>query len=411
MTKKLFQINVTANWGSTGKIADQINALAYNKGWNTYIAYGRFSNNSASQLFKIGSDLSVYEHYAEHIIFDNDGLASRKATHKLVQIIEDIKPDIIHLHNIHDHWLNYKILFEYLNTLDTPIVWTQHDCWSFTGGCGYFSILGCEQWKTICTDRCPLRMRPFTRHIINRAKKHYELKKELFCATKNLTLVSVSQWLEGMLKESFLKDKQIDTIHNGVDISVFKPLDSVGDILNKYGLEGSMYVVAAATAWSDRKGFNDYCRLSEKIPSGVKMVLVGLTENQCQEAAKYGIIGILRTENLRELVALYNGASIVMNLSYEETFGLTTVEGFACGTPSIVYNATASPELVTSDTGIIVEVGDIEGVARAVVEILEKGKATYSSVCRKRAEVNYDKDKKFQEYLDLYEEILKNKVN
>ena len=406
MRKKLLQINVTANWGSTGRIAEQINLLAQKNGWLTYIAYGRYNNPSQSQLIHVGSDLSVYEHYAEHICLDNDGLASRRATRSLVHIIEGINPDIIHLHNIHDHWLNYKILFEYLNKTDIPIVWTQHDCWCFTGGCGHYSALQCGQWRECCTNNCPFRCKPYSRCLVNHCEQHYLLKKKLFTATRNITFVPVSRWLEGELSKSFLKEKDIRVIHNGVDINVFKPVDVIMTVLEKYGLNGVTYLLGVATTWTAKKGFNDFCRLVGKIPNGVKVVLVGLDKRLCQKAAKYGIVGIARTDKVEELVALYNGASIVMNLSYEESFGLTTVEGFACGTPSVVYNVTASPELVTPDTGIVVEPGDIDGVAKGVEEMLTKGKDSYSKNCRVRAEFHFDKNKKYQEYLDLYNELI-----
>lgn len=242
------------------------------------------------------------------------------------------------------------------------------------------------------------------RKFINKAGKHYELKKELFTTTKNLTLVPVSHWLEGVLRQSFLKEKPIKTILNGVDVNVFKTLDDAKGTLMKYGLEAVRYVVGVATAWSVRKGFKDYCQLTSLMPEGVKIVLVGLNEKQQQEAERFGIIGIPRTENVGELVALYNGASIVMNLSYEETFGLTTVEGFACGTPSIVYNATASPELVTHETGIVCEPGDIDGVADAVRTLLAKENLV--DACRKRAVEFYDKNDRYREYVELYEELV-----
>ncbi len=406
MSKKLLQINVTANWGSTGKIAEQINLLAQQEGWETYIAFGRYANPSESKLIHIGNTFNVYEHYFEHKLWDNDGLASRLATRRIVEKINELKPALIHLHNIHDHWLNYRILFEYLNTLDIPIVWTQHDCWAFTGGCGYFTRFGCEQWKRGCTMNCPFRKGNIARRVINKASEHYDLKKRLFTTSRNLTLVPVSHWLEGVLKESFLKDRPIKTILNGIDVNIFSPLNNLQAPLRKYGLENVRYVIGVATVWSERKGFKDYCQLTSHMLEGIKIVLIGLNQKQLQEAAKFGIIGISRTENVGELVALYNGASIVMNLSYEETFGLTTVEGFACGTPSIVYNATASPELITPETGIVVEAGNINRVADAVKVILSKGKQHYSSACRKRAEEFFDKNDRYQEYIKLYEDLL-----
>lgn len=403
--RKILQINATANWGSTGKIAEQINLLAQKDGWDTYIAYGRNANKSQSELIKVGSNLSVYEHFAEYRFLDNDGLASRIATKQLIKRIKEIVPNIIHLHNIHDHWLNYRILFEYLNKLSIPIVWTQHDCWSFTGGCWYYSNIGCNQWVDECKPLCPARKNNHFRRLINHTEKHYQLKKELFTATSNLTLVPVSRWLESEIKKSFLKDKTIYTICNGIDTNVFHPVQDIKTTMEKYGLEDGRYIMGVASIWAGRKGFSDYLKLASLIPNDIKIVLVGLDEQKREEAKQVGIIGIARTENVNELVALYSGASIVMNLSYEETFGLTTVEGFACGTPSIVYNATASPELITPETGVVVEPGDIEGVSIAVQSLMEKEKPVQE--CRERAVNYYNNIDRFNEYISLYERLLK----
>ena len=123
----LLQINSTVNWGSTGKIAEQIGALAISHGWDSYIAYGRYANPSRSKTIKVGSKISQFMHLITSRVFDNHGLASRIATKALVKQIKKLSPDIIHLHNIHGYYLNYKILFEYLNTTQIPVVWTLHD--------------------------------------------------------------------------------------------------------------------------------------------------------------------------------------------------------------------------------------------------------------------------------------------
>lgn len=405
--KKLLQIDACLNSGSTGRITEDIAKLAMNNGWDCYIIHGARYVNHPSVMHSIqpGSVRDEYLHYAEYFFFDNDGLASRNATRRLINIIEKIGPNIIQLHDIHDHWLNYKLLFEYINTLDIPIVWTQHDCWSFTGDCGHFSTLGCNEWQNVCTRDCPMRKMILPRKLINHTTAHFNIKKKWFSESGNLTLVTVSKWLEGVLKESFLKNKRICTIYNGIDTSVFRPNEDTNSTLRKYGLDKAKYVVGVATAWTENKGIADYCKLSIMIPKEVKIVLVGLDKRNRKKLSQYGIIGISRTENVDELVALYNGASIVMNLSYEETFGLTTVEGLACGTPSIVYNATASPELVTPETGIIVEPGDIDGVAKAIRQLLSKEKPVKE--CRERAMKYYNKEDRYQEYINLYEKLIK----
>lgn len=397
---KLLQINVTANWGSTGRIAEQIGIKAIEQGWDSYIAYGRYMNPSKNKLIKVGGKFNVYEHYLENRLLDNEGLASRWSTMQLIKSIDKLKPNIVHLHNIHDHWLNYKLLFKYLNTLSIPILWTQHDCWSFTGGCGYYSMINCNKWKVECKN-CPKRTSFF-----DLSNKHYSIRKELFTANNNLILIPVSQWLANELKQSFLKKCKIIPIINGVDTRTFHPVkENVNEIRNKYGIGNRFMLVALATSWSTRKSFHDYIKLAKLLDDNFIIMLIGISEKQ-RKLLPQNIIGIERTFNIDELVGIYSTADIVLNLSREETFGLTTAEGYACGTPTIVYNATASPELVISETGVVVEQGDIEGVLSAIYQIKEKGKSFYSKACRKRAEDLYDKEKCFNQYIDLYNKLL-----
>lgn len=398
---KLIQINVTANWGSTGKIVEQIGYLAVQNRWESYIVYGRYSNPSKSQLIKIDSKMEVYEHYVENRLFDNEGLASRKATRRLVKWIKEIKPTIVHLHNLHDHYLNYPILFDGLEELGCPVVWTQHDCWAFTGGCVYNSMIGCNQWKTECIE-CPKRRGM----LWDRTNYQYKNKRQNTQKIKNLTLVSVSEWLAGEVRQSFLRNCRIETILNGVDINIFKPIKT--DIIRtKFGIGKDQFLLGVASVWEPRKGLQDYIKLASLLEDSVKIVLVGLTEKQSRNLPA-NIVSVPRTQNVQDLVELYSEAEIVLNLSYEETFGLTTTEGFACGTPSIVYNCTASPELIIPETGRVVEKGDIEGVYIAIKELLAKGKENMATACRARAVEKYNKDKCFELYINLYNELMEN---
>ena len=402
--KKLLQIDVCLNWGSTGRIAENIAKTAMKKGWECYMIHGsRYCNPpSVMNAFRPGSVLDEYWHYFEHKAFDNDGLSSDRATKRAVQFIKLIQPDLIQIHTIHDHWLNYKILFEYLVTLDIPVVWTQHDCWSFTGGCGYYTYIGCSQWMTKC-GKCPAKGHKLL-PLVERTDAHFRRKKELMLNVKNLTLVPVSKWLEGEIRQSFLKGTNIVQIYNGVDVGTFHPVDGTA-VRERLRVGDRRMLIGVATTWSERKGLTDYHRLARLLPSDMVLVLIGLTRRQ-QVGLPSNIIGLPRTQDVNELVQLYSAADIVMNLSYEETFGLTTVEGFACGTPSIVYNCTASPELVTSETGVVVNPGDIEGVMAAVEEILRKGKGSYSDACRRRAVDVFNMEDRFADYITLYEELL-----
>lgn len=404
----LMLINATCNWGSTGHIAENIAKCAQENGWSCYIAHGaRYINPSSIKTYTVGSKLDNILHASLSVFLGRHGLGSCVATHRLVNFIKKVHPDVIHLHNIHGYYINYPILFKYLKESGIPVVWTFHDCWAMTGQCTHFVSVGCNKWKSSngCYN-CPLLGVSYKTYI-DRTKKNWLLKKNLFTSLEKLTIVPVSHWLEGVVKESFFKNKHIQTIHNGVDTDVFVPLEKDSISVVKYGLNNEQYVLGVSTDWSEKKGLFDYCKLAAQMPQGIKIALLGLDDNKIHEVKQYGIVGIRRTDNINELVNLYNGALAVTSLSYEETFGLTTVEGFACGTPGIVYNATASPELITPETGIVVEPGDLVGVSDAIRMISKNGKAVYSKSCRNRAVEYFNMNDRYRDYVRLYEEVMK----
>lgn len=391
--KILLQINVTANWGSTGKIAEQIGLLAMQQGWESYIAYGRMMNPSKSKLIKIGSQWDVYLHFVLGRFFDMEGLASRKATRKLVKEIEKLKPSVVHLHNIHDHYLNYPILFEYLAAHDIPVVWTQHDQWATTGHCAY-NMVGCERWKTECYD-CPNN----GKWVIDRSRQNFEAKKKCFTSVNSLTIVTVSDWLRGEIEQSFLGKFPLKVIKNGIDINVFKPISH--SIRGKYGLGKRKIALAVASVWTEGKGIDDFIRLSDKLPENWTIVMVGKIDNGRLPKT---IINIQQTQDQVELAEIYSVANVYLSLSASETFGLTIAEALACGTPAIVYDNTAQPELITKETGEVVKQGDIDAVLNALQRFENKSEID-SRYCRERAEENFDKNQSYSSYISLYNKL------
>ena len=401
----LLQINTVVNYGSTGRIAGEIGQFVIQHGWESYIAYGRNGKSCKSKTFKIGTDFDVKMHGLQTRLFDRHGLASRNSTKKLIEQIQKIKPDIIHLHNLHGYYLNIEILFNFLAFANIPIVWTLHDCWSMTGHCVHFDYIGCEKWKTKCFG-CPQKTRYPASILIDRSRKNHKLKKELFTLNKKMTIVPVSNWLSSIVQQSFLSNYSIKVINNGIDLEVFASRGRSYEIREKYGINNRFMLLGVATTWSDQKGLKDYIKLSHCLFDDFIIVLVGLTKKQIKSLPAK-IIGLNRTEDISELTRLYATANIVLNLSTEESFGLTTVEGFACGTPSIVYNCTASPELMTHETGFIVEKGDIQGLINAINTVKQKEKSSYSEACRQRAECLYDKNDRYMDYFKLCKSILK----
>lgn len=403
---KLLQINVCANWGSTGKIAEQLNDYMRYKGWKTFFAYGRSVNPNLSHLIHIGNKFFQAIALFEARLFDNDGLSCRFATMRLIKKIKKVKPDIIHIHNLHGYYVNYRLLFNYLNSTNIPIVWTFHDCWAFTGHCGHFVTVGCEKWKIACHD-CPLKKDYPSSILLDGSNRNYLLKKRLFAASNNVHIVVVSDWLKGLVKQSYLKNKDIRVINNGVNLDVFKP--SQGFSHPKIE-ETDFVMIAVSSQWkSGLKGYDDYIKLSGLLKTDEKIILVGVTDEIINELP-YNIIGIKHTNNQKELAEIYSRANVVLSFSKAETFGLTIVEGFACGTPAIVYNNTALPELIAEETGFVVSDGDVQRVYEILQYIKEKGKAFFTAKCRASAERLYGLEMQYEKYLNLYNNLLKKEV-
>ena len=404
---KLVQINVASNYGSTGRIVESVGLLAKARGWDVWVVHGpRYANPSGLNTKCTQSALADKIHGVESWIFDRHGLGSRCATAKLVKWLKDYKPDVVHLHNIHGYYINYPILFDYLKESNVKVVWTLHDCWTFTGHCSHFDFIGCDKWKTGCCACPQLQTYPKAWKIDN-SKRNFELKRRYFTAIKdNLLLVPVSEWLNGVVKESFFVGCKTRVIHNGIDTKTFVPSMLGGDSVSKFGLsEGKKILLGVANPWSDKKGFSDFIRLNDIIDkSKYQIVLVGLSAEQLNSLPD-GMVGLQRTDSVALLAELYSVANVFVNFSYEETFGLTTAEALACGTPVLVYNATGCPEIVVDNVGCVVEKGDLNGAYACIEKICAEGKEKYQDVCRKYAVDNFTREDRFMDYIELYESL------
>lgn len=388
------------NSGSTGRIAEDIGKVLLDNAHESYIAYGRGNQSSASQLIKIGTKMDIYRHGLVSLVYDKHGLGSEKATIELNLKIRELKPDVIHLHNIHGYYINYRFLFNQLKVGNASVIWTFHDCWPFTGHCAYFDQVNCNKWETEC-HTCPLTNGyPKSLGWVDNSTFNFRIKKATFLGMSNLTLVTPSHWLSDLVGRSFLRRYPLRTIHNGIDLDVFKPVKSTED--------NRPYVLGVASIWDKRKGLADFIALRKELDKDLDIVMIGLTQRQVHEVKKEGIIGIKRTENLQELVKWYSGASYFINPTYLDNFPTTNIEALACGTPVITYRTGGSPEALDEKTGHVLEQGDIQGIKNLIEKQTLDELYQQRKDSRKRAEENFNKNDRFRDYLNLYQQVLNN---
>lgn len=394
---KIVQINTTCGVGSTGKICVALSQLLTDEGVENYILH---SGTTTGYPLGIACADCRYIHWqaGRSRVLGNYGFNSAGETRRIIQQLEQIGPDVVHLHNIHGHDCDLDMLFRYFKKENTKLIWTFHDCWAFTGYCPYFTLVGCEKWKTGCSS-CPQRSQ-FS-WFFDRSSMMYKKKKQLFTGL-NMTIVTPSQWLADLVKQSFLGEYPVRVINNGIQLEVFRPKQSV--LREKYGLRNDQYMIlGVAFDWGVRKGLDVFNVLAEKLPrEKYRIVLVGIDEKTAQSLPEH-IISIHRTNDQSELAELYTSADVFINPTREENYPTVNMEALACGTPVITFRTGGSPEIIDDTCGIVVDCDDLQGMEEAIIRICEQ-RPFSEAQCLKRAE-QFECGKRFAEYIRLYGEI------
>ena len=307
---------------------------------------------------------------------------------------------MLHLHNLHNSYINLPMLFRFIKKNQIPVIWTLHDCWAFTGHCPHFTLNKCDKWKNGC-HHCELH-REYPKSYVDHSKLMYGLKKKWFCGVENLTIVTPSVWLGNLVKQSFLSDYPVRVIHNGIDLDVFRPTES--NFRKNHGITDKQKILlGVAFDWGMRKGLDVFLSLAERLdPKEYRIVLVGTNEAIDRDLPE-NIISIHRTHDQKELAEIYSAADVFVNPTREEVLGLVNLEALACGTPGVTFNTGGSPECYDETCGSIVDCDDIDALENEIIRICTVKPYT-SEACIKRA-TKFDKNEKFKEYLDIYENI------
>lgn len=399
--KKLLQINpVIKENTSTGKIMRTLGELAQAAGWESYVAYSRARDGvppHSSRLVPVGNKADLLLHWVATRLFDAHGLASRLATRRFVARLRELNPDVIHIHNIHGYFLNYKILSRALAQMGKPVVWTVHDCWLYTGHCYHYASAGCERWKTGC-HHCPQKKAFPASRLLDRSRRNWEDKKKAFCSIPGLTLVTVSRWMKGEIARSFLGGVRCEVIHNGIDLDTFRPSPSAETAL-AYGT----YYLAVASIWLPEKGLQDLEKLSSVLDADERLVVVG--KRPSGHRFPRNVVCLERTADAAALAALYTEAVALVNPTWQDNYPTVNMEAIACGTPVVSYRTGGSPESITPQTGRVVEQGDVEGLAEALHAIRKQGKTHYTEACRSYALAHFRAQDRFNDYIQLYESL------
>lgn len=391
----MVQINATCGAGSTGKICVALSRVLSERGVENYILYALGHSE-----YPLGIPyMHKYEIKLQALcsrILGNYGFNSVFATRRLLRKLDQIQPDVVHLHNLHSHNCNLAMLFSYFRRKKIRILWTFHDCWAFTGYCTHFTMAQCSRWKTGCGE-CPQRKE--YSWFLDRSRFLFEKKRKFFSGL-DMMIITPSKWLADLVKESFLKDYPVRVIYNGIDLDVFKPTAS--RFRENYGIsEEKKILLGVAFDWSDKKGLDVFVELARRLdPQIYQIVLVGTNERIDKQLPRE-ILSIHKTRNQQELAEIYTAADLFLNPTREDNYPTVNMEAIACGTPVITFRTGGSPESVCGSTGTVIDCDNIEELILEIVRRQEQPKRMDSWTDKRQ---KFHQQHCYAQYLEYYSE-------
>ena len=358
------QLNSFYN-GSTGSIMRGLHGQLTARGVDSYCLWGRRHETVDDHMACCATKPGVYLHGAMTRLFDRMGFYSKRDTTRLLKRLDEIDPDVVHLHNVHGYWVNIEMLFGWLAAHRCQVKWTLHDCWALTGHCAHFTYAKCAQWQSHCAylKPCPqLDTYPKTISKANCAR-NFEDKRRIFTSVppERMALITPSQWLADLVGQSFLRGYPVEVRHNTIDTSVFKPTPS--DFRERYDVGDRFMVLGVASPWTERKGLGDFVRLAGELDSEkYAIVLAGLSEKQIRQLPN-NVIGLTRTDSPRELAGIYSTADVFFNPTVEDNYPTVNLEAEACGTPVVTYDTGGCRETIRElESKAVASYGDAIGV-------------------------------------------------
>lgn len=397
---KVLQINAVYGYGSTGVIVRDIEHQCEQNDIECYVASPDPNVSNAKRGYKIGNTLDHKLHALLSRINGKQAYFSRWATRRLLAYMDEIKPDIVHLHNLHSNYIHLNMLLQYLAKKDIRTIVTLHDCWFYTGGCFHYTAAGCMRWLEGCGN-CPKKRQDTPTYLWDCSASILADRKKYLLAIPHLTVTGVSEWISNEAKRTFLANTPVETIRNGVDLDVFKPIPS--DFRSRLGLEDKYIILGPASKWLQPINKSLLVYFSEHMQSDEVLLLFGAMDCSLPMPENVRLYGY--TKNREELAALYTCADVFVNTTREDSLSLINVEAQACGTPVVTFDETGPKETVDGVSGYVVRVGDCEQLYAFVMSVRAEGKDSFKEQCRGFA-AGFERESNYGKYISLYKQIV-----
>lgn len=398
---KILLVDVNCKKGSTGKIVyDLYQEINKKEGYEAAICYGRGPVINEKNIYKISTDLETNIHAFLTRITGLMGYFSPFATRRLIKFIDEYKPDVIHIHELHSYFINIVSLIKFIKKRGIKTIWTFHCEFMYTGKCGH--AYECEKWKKEC-NHCP-QIKEYPKSLfLDFTKKMFNDKKNVMKNFSNLIITTPSYWLKERVKESFLKNEKILTIHNGINTEIFYYRD-FQELKSKYNLKDEKVILSVApNILSEGKGGRWILKLAKQYKKkNVKFILVGIKDLDEKFDENIIPVGLLSDQN--ELAKYYSMADLFLICSKRENFPTTCLEASCCGAPIVGFDEGGTRETGLKGKSSFVKYGDIDKLKSEVENFLFNKQFTKEEISKEGIK-KYSKIEMINNYLSLYKNL------
>lgn len=397
---RVLQINAVINKGSTGIITRDICKTVVSYGGEVYFASQEKAQ--AKNEFTVGNAIDYKLHALFSRITGLQGYASKASTRELLRWIEQIQPDIIHIHNIHNNYIHLPKLFTFIAEKEIPTVITLHDSWMMTGKCMHFLKYGCSRWKAGCCS-CPAQKMEVPSFFVDSSHKVWNDRKKYIGENPYVHIVGCSEWITDAARESVLKERVVGTIYNGVDLEVFCPRDNT--MRQELSISEKYVILGMANKWLASENEETYRAFIPQLQEDEVLVLVGCSQDQIKKLPDK-VIGLpFMTERTR-LAECYSMANVFVNTTKVDTFPTVNLEALACGIPVVTYDSGGAKETIDSETGYAVSYGDVQSLRESINHLRNADWKKQKTDCINRAKRYFDCTRCYDDYFLLYRKIL-----
>lgn len=395
---RILLVDVVCKTGSTGKIVYDLYRSLRASGYEASVCYGRGPLIDEPDIVKISSDWEVLLHALLTRVTGLTSCFSPFATRRLLRHIDEYKPDLVNLHELHGYYLNIGRVMEHLKERKIRTVWTFHCEFMYTGKCGHSN--DCVRWQSECGN-CPQKRSYPSSWLFDFSKRMQRQKKRAFDGFAHLAIVTPSNWLAKRVRQSFLRDKSVCSIPNGIDTGIFKPRDSSG-LAASYGLADCPTVLHVTANFEDPNKGGRFVRMAAKRLPEIRFLIVGNHKpvNDCPP----NVVVVGRVENPDILAQFYSFADLSLITSYRETFPTVCLESLCCGTPVVGFRGGGTVETAPDGYGLFVPFGDLDALEEALRRCLS-GELRSKEECAAFGLAQYAKERMCRDYLQMYSEI------